>query len=169
MDTAPSSTTPSAAPDNATATAPETPVAASPAIEAPKKKGFLGNLLGANTRAEELETQLVAEQAAHAQTQAALEEANGRIAEFEALEAQLEQQAAAAEKATTDAQAAQANAEAEIPKQVSAKVIDIVSGLGIEEEKLAPVLDTPAAKGEEFSHLKGRDRAAAAFTAQFAK
>jgi len=175
MDTTPTETSPSAVIDTApAATAPETSVAASaPATDpAPKKLGFLASLTGAQSRIDELQNALKAEKDAHASTQEKLATAQGRVAEFEAMEKQLEEQAKAveaAEKAKVEAETEAAKVVAEAPQKVAAQVADVVSTLGVSEEKLVRVSDQPAAKGQEFAHLKGRERAAAAFAAQFAK
>lgn len=164
-------TDPSTVIDTASATAPAPTVAANaPATDAPPaKKGFLASLLGSQGRLADLESQLVAEQTAHATTREQLTAAQGRVAEFEAMETRLEQEAAAAVSAAQEATTAAAQAAAEVPQTVAAQVRDVVAGLGVAEEKLAPVQETLPEKSEEFSHLKGRDRAAAAFNAQFAK
>lgn len=175
MDNTPETTSPSAALDTApAATAPEISVAASaPATDpAPKKLGFFASLTGAQSQIDELRNALKEEKDAHAITQAALATAQGRVAEFEEMEAKLEAQAKAvdaAEKAKIKAEKKAAQVVAEAPQKVAAQVADVVSTLGVSEEKLVPVSETPAAKGQEFSHLKGRERAAAAFAAQFAK
>lgn len=175
MDTTPTETSHSAVIDPApAATAPEISVAAStPATDpAPKKLGFLASLTGAQSRIDELQNALKAEKDAHAITQATLATAQGRVAEFEAMEKQLEAQATAldeSQKAKVEAEATAAQVVAEAPQKVAAQVADVLSTLGVSEEKLVRVSDTPAAKGQEFAHLKGRERAAAAFAAQFAK
>jgi len=157
----------------ATATAPEAtaPVVASEpaATEGNRKTGFLASLFGKDDAIRNLESQLASEQQAHAATLASLADAQGRIIEFEAMEARLEKEVAAAAQTAQQATAAATTAAENVPQQVAAQVRDVVAGLGVEEEKLVAVQTEPAAKGDEFSHLKGRDRTAAAFAAQFAK
>ena len=150
-----------------TATAPAPAVEASaPAAAAPQKVGFFAKVLGLESELNDLRSRLSAEESAHALTRASLATAQARVAEFEAIEKQLDADLATAR---ADAEAAKSAAAPEtIQKQVAAEVVDVVSSLGIAEEKLAPVQSDPPAKGEEFSSLKGRDRAAAAFNAQFA-
>jgi hypothetical protein len=155
------------------ATAPETtPVSVAASAPAERKTGFLARILGSESRIADLESAVAAEQAAHAQTREALATATARLAEFEALEAQLEAQATAAREqaAASEAAAATAAATAQaVPLQVAAAVRDVVASLGVQEDTLAPVSSEPAAHGEEFAHLTGRARAAAAFNAQFQK
>ena len=154
---------PNDAPTASQATAPAPAVEASQ--ENPRKTGFLASLLGNGARIAELENELNAERAAHATTRTELATAQGRIAEFEALEAQLEQEAAAAQAAATQAQAAAA----EVPHRVAAQVAAVVETLGVPESALPAQQATPPAKGEEFAHLKGLDRAAAAINAKFGR
>lgn len=153
-----------AAPDTATAPAPA--VEASAPAAAPQKVGFFAKVLGLETELNDLRSRLSAEESAHALTRATLATAQARVNEFEAIEKQLDADLA---NARAEAEAAKSAAAPEsIQKQVAATVVDVVSGLGIAEEKLAPVQSDPPAKGEEFASLKGRERAAAAFNAQFA-
>jgi transcriptional regulator with XRE-family HTH domain len=79
----------------------------------------------------------------------------------EALEARLEQEATAARAEAATAQAAVAS----VPQQVAAQVAAVVETLGVTEAAL-PAVQADPPKGD-FSHLTGRDRAAAAFNAQF--
>lgn len=154
-----------AAPESATAPAPAVEASA-PAAAAPQKVGFFAKVLGLETELNDLRSRLSAEESAHAVTRAALVTAQARVAEFETIESQLD-----ADLATARAEAEQAKsaaAPAAIEKQVSEKVVDVVSSLGVSEEALAPVSSEPAAKGQEFANLSGRERAAAAFNAQFA-
>ena len=147
------------------ANAPESAAPAAPvAASAPEKKGFLASLLGSNEALTKAESALAAEKQAHAATLAKLQSAEGRIAEFDALEKQLESEMKAAAATTAEATA---KAEA-VPQQAAAKVIDIVQGLGVTETNLPTAETEMPAKGQEFAQLKGRERAAAAFNAQFA-
>lgn len=144
------------------ATAPAAAVEASPAAETPRV-GFLARLVGAESTIMDLQSRLETQSAAHAATSAALATAQARIAEFEALEAQLEAQAATA----TAAAAAATAVAASVPAQVAAAVADVVATLGVDESTLAPIQSEPPAKGQEFSHLKGLERAAAAINARY--
>lgn len=148
-----------------TATAPASVVEASPASDAAPvaRVGFLARLVGAESTITDLQSRLASESAAHAATSAALVSAQARIAEFEALEAQLEAQATAATAEATAAQAAAAS----VPQQVAAQVLSVVESLGVQESTLVAVQPEPP-KGQDFAHLKGLDRAAAAINAKFA-
>jgi hypothetical protein len=59
-------------------------------------------------------------------------------------------------------------AAAAVPQQVASQVAAVVESLGVPEARLPAQQANPPAKGEEFSHLKGLERAAAAINAQFA-
>ena len=145
-----------------TESAPATPAVVAPAPEAAARKvGFLARIMGAQDSMQDLENRLQAESAAHAATQQQLATAHARIAEFEALEARLEQEATAARAEAATAQAAVAS----VPQQVAAQVAAVVETLGVTEAAL-PAVQADPPKGD-FSHLTGRDRAAAAFNAQF--
>lgn len=144
------------------ATAPAPAVVASPA--APQKVGFLARMVGAEDTIRDLESRLSAEQATTSTLRTELAQAKSRVAEFEALESRLEVDLAAAQAAAATAQAAAAS----VPQQVAAGVADVVATLGVPEDTLAAVSAEPPKKSEEFAHLKGRDRAAAAFSSQFA-
>jgi len=159
-------------------------IAPAPAVEAsetvsasaPKKVGFMASLLGSGQQVADLQARLEAEQAAHAQTNAQLAAASARVAEFESLEAQLEAQANAAQTAAAEAATAQAEAqaqlaaaEAQVPEQVAAQVAATVEALGVDLETLPAAQSEPAAKGNDFAHLKGLARAAAAFNSQLSK
>lgn len=160
------------------ATAPAPAVAASGEQPAPQKKpGFLASLLGDAREVERLSAALATEEAAHADTRAQLATALDRVAAFEEMEARLEAQATAREQAaaTATAEAAAATAAAAtareaIPAAVAAGVRDTVAALGVAEESLPAAQTAPDKPGHggEFAHLKGRERAAAAFNAQFA-
>lgn len=154
-----------AAPESATAPAPAVEASA-PAAAAPQKVGFFAKVLGLETEINDLRSRLSAEESAHTVTRAALATAQARVAEFETIESQLDADLATAR---ADAEKAKAAAAPEaIEKAVSEKVVDVVSALGVTEDQLAPVQSEPAAKGQEFAHLTGRERAAAAFKAEFA-
>lgn len=167
MDSDPA-TAPAAA---ATAPAPAVDASAAPAATPQKKPGFLASLLGDAKEVERLSAELAAEQTAHATTRAELAQALDRIAGYEEMEARLEQQVKAREAAAAEAKAKADEAAAAIPAQVASGVRDTVAALGVEEEALpaaAAIPDKPGTGGE-FAHLKGRDRAAAVFNAQFAR
>lgn len=145
-----------------TATAPAAAVEAS--TESNRKPGFLARLLGNENRLAEVEQTLAAEQAAHAETRTALESAQARVAEFEALEARLEAMETEAAAARTAAETAAAT----VPQQVASQVAAVVESLGVPETALPAQQATPPAKGEDFAHLKGLERVAAAINAKFA-
>lgn len=118
----------------APAAAPEAPQAAAAPVEAPAatapaaesaapapKTGFLARLVGADGVIQDLQSKLTAETAAHTATKADLATAHSRIAEYEKLENQLEEQVNAAKK----------NNEA----VVNQKVAGHLQALGIPEEK----------------------------------
>jgi hypothetical protein len=107
--------------ENATAPAP----AVEASTESTRKPGFLARLLGNESRLSEVESTLATEQAAHAATRTERDALQARVAEFEALEAQLEAEANAA-----------AAAAAQVPQQVAAGVADVVAALGIPEATL---------------------------------
>ena len=166
--------TPAAPVSEATATEP-TATAPAPAVEAsheaPRKVGFFAKILGLESRIGEIQGHLATEQAAHAATRGELVTAQARIAEFEALEASLDADLASARAEATAATAAAqiaTTAAATVPQQVAAGVADAVASLGVPEATLAPVTAELPAKGTENAHLTGRERAAAAFNAQFA-
>jgi hypothetical protein len=159
------------------ATAPAPAVAASGDPAPQKKPGFLASLLGDAREVERLNAALATSEAAHAATRAQLATALDRVAAFEEMEARLEAQATAREQAaaTATAEAAAATAAAAaareaIPVAVAAGVRDTVAALGVAEESLPAAQTAPdkPGTGGEFAHLKGRERAAAAFNAQFA-
>lgn len=141
--------------------APAAPAAAAaPAAEAPpaKKTGFLASLVGGGNKIAEL-------QSAIEERDSKIIDLQSRVAEYEKNEQLLEAQMQAAEKATTEAVAAKE----EVPKTVAAKVVDTVESLGLDPEQLPASESKPPGpdKSGEFSHLKGREKVAAAFAAQF--
>lgn len=173
------------------ATAPEAPAAeaasATPEKPAAKRLGFFARHAAKDETIARLEGEVTEKDATIAALQADLESAQNRIAEFEALEAEFEAaekeaQAAAqkaqaeaaaaaaqAEAAQTEAAEAKAKAESELPGKVAAGVTDAVASLGVPEGDLPEAKEDPPGPGQagEFAHLKGRDRAVAAFNAQF--
>ena len=124
-------------PAEITPSALETPAPA-PAVaassEATRKLGLFSRLMGNESRITELDGRLNSELAAHAATREELAIAHRRIAEFDALEAQLEAQAAAAEAAAHQAQA-------DAAVQVSAQVAAVVESLGVPEAALPALAD----------------------------
>ena len=159
----------------ANANAPLVPVVGAAAVASPPQKslGFLARLTGAAARVVALESE-------NATLVSALASANEQLAGYQAIEADLEAaEAAAASSAATvvtataaaAASAASAAAVVEaVPAQVAAQVADVVASLGVAPEVLPGVQTAPPAAGKagEFSHLKGRERAVAAFNAQLA-
>lgn len=149
------------------------------AAEKPKKLGILARLRQGDALAErvtQLEAQLetvTAERDAARADLAALEELEENFAAEQAAaaeakaKAEAEQKAAAEAKAKLEADAAVAAEEAK--QKVAAEVADTVAALGVEESALPQAKDDPPGPGQagEFAHLKGRDRAVAAFNAQF--
>lgn len=175
-------TPPAADPAPAAVEATDAATSATPA-EAAKpaaKVGFLARLAGAGDSIAQLEAALESEKTAHASTRSELEKVTAELQAYKDLEAQLEADAAkaqeeaaaakaAADKAAAEAAEAAANATAEIPQKVAAGVTDALAALGVPEESLPEAKEDPPGPGQagEFAHLKGRERAAAAFTAQF--
>ena len=159
----------------------------------PKKPGFLARLIKGDADKQAAagsdETELQAERAAHEATKQKLADAEARVAEFEGLESQAEEKLTAklkaaddakaeADRAKADAEKAKAKADAEkakadadaekakVPDQVAVGVRDHLASLGVDPEKLPGVSNQQGKT--EFDGLKGRERAAAAFGAQFA-
>lgn len=158
-----------------------------PAAAEPKKLGFFARLRQSDDTIASLQTANAEQAATISDLRSQLEAAEKRIAEFEALEAEFEaaeKQAAeakakaeadaaaataAAAEAKAKAEAAAAEATAQIPAKVAQGVTDAMAALGVEETALPEAKEDPPGPGRagEFAHLKGRDRAVAAFNAQF--
>jgi len=151
------------------ATAPAAPAA----VEAsPQRPGFLSRLLSGGHSDDgviaALRADLAAEQAAHGATRDLLTAAQGQVTGYQEMEARLETLLTSEQRAAVGSSTPAATVNA----AVSNGVRDVIAGMGIEPAKLPAAQETiPGAKGDagEFAHLKGRDRAAAAFSAQMEK
>lgn len=146
---------PEEAPPAAPASVAATPVAAS--SRAGVLSAFVARVTGHESEANALRQQITERDSRISQLESANRELRSKVDSYASLEKELE----------TALQ--QAEAAKDVPRQVASGVQDVVSGLGVEETALPQSADLPA-KGSagEFAHLKGRERAAAAFNAQLA-
>lgn len=116
---------------------------------------FFARATGIDGEVNALRQQITERDVRIQQLESANRELRSKVDSYASLEKELEtamQQAAAAQ---------------DVPRQIATAVQDVVSGLGVEETVLPQSADLPP-KGSagEFAHLKGRERAAAAFNAQ---
>lgn len=130
-----------------------TPVAAS--SRAGVLSSFMARFKGHESEMSALRQQITERDTRISQLESANRELSSKVASYASLEKELE----------TALQ--QAEAAKDVPRQIATGVQDVVSGLGVEETVLPQSADLPP-KGSagEFAHLKGRERAAAAFNAQ---